>query len=172
MRPQAETDARPTITMRSLTTAALCLALSSCSLFRPRPPVYDPVYTASGLTLRDLVFPDQGELVHAGDTVTMTHAGVNMSGQPESGTTILRADGKEHPASEQSPEIVVVTRWLGSHILEMVAKQNGQVIGQGTYKVSSDGSTLTATVWGTDANGAPFEQVIVSDRESTGRLKR
>ncbi len=107
----------------------------------------------------------------SGDTVTLTHAGVNMSGQPESGTTILRADGKEHPASEQSPEIVVVTRWLGSHILEMVAKQNGQVIGQGTYKVSSDGSTLTATVWGTDANGAPFEQVIVSDRQSTGQTE-
>ena len=107
----------------------------------------------------------------SGDTVTLTHAGVNMSGQPESGTTILRADGKEHPASEQAPEIVVVTRWVGSHILDMVAKKDGEVIGQGTYEVSSDGSTLTAKVWGTDANGAPFEQVIVSDRESGGQTK-
>ena len=73
MRPQAESDAGPTITMHFLATAALWLALSSCSLFRPRPPVYDPVYTASGLTLRDLVVPDQGELVQPGDTVTIEY---------------------------------------------------------------------------------------------------
>jgi len=107
----------------------------------------------------------------SGDAVSLTHAGVNMSGKHESGTTKLHPDGKEHPVSAEAPGVVVVTRWLGSHILEMVAKKNGQVIGQGTYKVSSDGSTLTSTVWGTDANVAPCEHVIVYDRESTGQTE-
>ncbi len=107
----------------------------------------------------------------SGDAVSLTYAGVNMSGKHESGTTKLHPDGKEHPVSAEAPGVVAVTRWVGSHILDMIAKKDGEVIGQGTYEVSSDGSTLTAKVWGTDANGAPFEQVIVSDRESGGQTK-
>ena len=100
----------------------------------------------------------------AGDTVTLTHGGVNASGQKESGTTTLQADGKEHPASEQVPGVVVVTRWVGSHVLETVARKDGRTVGQGTYEVSADGKMLTAKVWGTDASGARFEHVIVFDR--------
>jgi hypothetical protein len=36
---------------------------------------------------------------------------------------------------------------------------------RGTYAVSEDGRTLTATVAGTDAAGMRFEHVIVFDRE-------
>ena len=105
----------------------------------------------------------------SGDAVSLTYAGVNMSGENESGTVTLDPDGKDHPVSAQAPSVVAVTRWVGSHILDMVTKKDGEVIGQGTYEVSRDGSTLTAKVWGTEANGAPFEQVIVCDRESTGQ---
>ena len=101
----------------------------------------------------------------SGDAVSLTHAGVNMSGRQETGTTTLYPDGQEHPASEHAPGIVVVTSWVGSHILDTLAKKDGQVIGQGTYEVSSDGNTLTAKVRGTDANGALFEQVIVFERD-------
>jgi hypothetical protein len=54
--------------------------------------------------------------------------------------------------------------WVGTHILESEAKKEGRSLGKGTYAVSGDGRTLTATVAGTDASGAPFEQVIVFDR--------
>jgi len=107
----------------------------------------------------------------SGDAVSLTHAGVNMSGKHESGTVTLHPDGKEHPVSAQAPGVVGVTRWVGSHILDMVTKKDGEVIGHGTYEVSSDGSTLTAKVWGTDANGASFEQVIACDREPTGQTE-
>jgi hypothetical protein len=63
---------------------------------------------------------------------------------------------------------VVATRWVGTNVLETVAKKDGQVVGHGTYEVSLDGATLTATVAGTDAAGKPFEQVIVFDA-SQGR---
>ena len=100
----------------------------------------------------------------AGDLVTLTHGGINQSGKHESGTTALRADGQPREVSPQAPGVLVVTTWIGSHTLESVAKKDGQVVGAGTYEVSADGSTLTATVTGTDAAGAPFEQVIVFDR--------
>jgi hypothetical protein len=98
------------------------------------------------------------------DVVTLNYAGVNMSGEQESGTSKLHPDGKEHPIAE-APGVVEVTRWADSHTLETVAKKDGKVVGQSTYQVSSDGKALTAKVKGTDASGAGFEQVIVFDRQ-------
>ena len=41
-----------------------------------------------------------------------------MSGKPESSTIALQADGEEHALSPQAPGMVVVTRWIGRHVLE------------------------------------------------------
>jgi hypothetical protein len=104
------------------------------------------------------------QFVVNGDAVTLTHGGVNPSGQQESGTITLRADGKERPIP-QAPGVVSVARWIGSHVLETVGKKNGQIVGRGTYEVSADGKTMTATVSGMDGSGAAFDQVIVFDRK-------
>lgn len=77
---------------------------------------------------------------------------------------MLQVDGLDHPVSLQAPGVVVATRWVGAHVLEMVSKKDGHVVGSGSYEVSGDGMTLTATVAGTDAAGSRFEQVIVFDR--------
>ena len=100
----------------------------------------------------------------SGEMVTLTYGGVNASGKQESATTVLCADGQDHEVSPLAPGVAVATRWRGTNILETVAKQDGQVVGDGTYEVSSDGQTLTATVAGTDKAGARFEHVIVFDR--------
>ena len=99
-----------------------------------------------------------------GDVVTLTHGGVNASGKQESGTTVLRSDGQDHEVSPLAPGVVAATRWRDASALETVARKDGQVVGTGTYEVSSDGKTLTATVAGTDGAGKQFEQVIVFDR--------
>jgi hypothetical protein len=96
--------------------------------------------------------------------VSLTHSGVNMSGKSETGTTVLQADGQEHAVSPEAPGVVVITRWNGLHALETEARKDGQVVGRGTYAVSEDGKTLTASVSGTDAAGSAFEQKIVFDR--------
>jgi len=36
-----------------------------------------------------------------------------------------------------------LAKWRSSHILETVAKKDGEVVGWGTYEVSDDGQTLT-----------------------------
>ena len=100
----------------------------------------------------------------SGDMVTLIHSGVNAGGKQESGTTVLCSDGQDHAVSPQAPGVMVATRWRGANVLETVAKKDGQVVGDGTYEVSSDGKTLTATVAGIDGAGARFEQVIVFDR--------
>ena len=101
----------------------------------------------------------------SGNAVSLTQAGVNMSGKNESSTLRLDADGEEHDISSLAPGIVVISKWIGDHVLETIAKRGSEVIGRGTYEVSPDGRTLTATVAGVDAKGSAFEQVIVFDRE-------
>ena len=93
-----------------------------------------------------------------------------MAGKHESGTTVLHPDGQEYPIV-QAPGVVVLTKWIGTHVLESEARKDGQVVGSGSYAVSGAGTTLTATVAGTDAAGAQFEQVIVFDRgHKSGRV--
>ncbi|MCZ6597973.1 MAG: FKBP-type peptidyl-prolyl cis-trans isomerase [Planctomycetota bacterium] len=52
------------------------LGLGSCSLFRPKPPTYDPIVTASGLEIQDLVVPEIGERTAAsGDEIAIHYEG-------------------------------------------------------------------------------------------------
>jgi hypothetical protein len=104
------------------------------------------------------------EFVVVGNTVTLTHDGVNAGGQQESGTVVLQADGKEHPVPE-APGVTVVTRWVGPRVLQTIGKSAGAQVGEQTYEVSTDGNTLTAKVSGVDASGSRFDQVIVFDRK-------
>jgi hypothetical protein len=100
----------------------------------------------------------------SGDTVSLTHAGVNAAGQQESGTTVLHADGREHAVSPQAPGVFAVTKWDGAQALSTEARIDGRVVGEASYALSDDHDTLTLTIAGTDAAGKPFDQVIVFDR--------
>ena len=63
---------------RRLLLAALpaLLGLGSCSLLKPKPPVYDPVVTDSGLEIQDLVVPVADERTAAGgDEITIHYEG-------------------------------------------------------------------------------------------------
>lgn len=104
------------------------------------------------------------QFVVVGNTVKLTHGGVNAGGQQESGTVVLEANGKEHTVPGQ-PGITVVTRWAGPRVLRTIGKNAGVQVGEQTYEVSADGKTLTATVSGVDASGSRFDHVIVFDRK-------
>jgi hypothetical protein len=98
------------------------------------------------------------------NTVLLMHEGINMAGQYESGKTVLHPDGKEHEFP-QAPGVMVMTDWVSTHRIDTKAWKDGQIVGHGAYEVSLDGATLTATVSGTDASGAAFQQTIIFDRE-------
>ena len=76
-----------------------------------------------------------------GDTVTITDVVVDTLGREERHKNILQADGKEHPSEYGG--YLLVARWLNSHALEAVVKNNGEVEGRVTYEVSVDNATLT-----------------------------
>jgi hypothetical protein len=89
----------------------------------------------------------------AGDTVTITHVGIDESGREDRGANTVRADGKEYALGAH----VGVATWQGSHVLEVVDKKDGRVLVRARYEVSADGTTMTV---GT----ASGEQVLVFDR--------
>jgi hypothetical protein len=98
-----------------------------------------------------------------GDRVSLTYGGVNAAGKTEEGTQLICADGEAHP--EAAAPGVVCTSTIDAHTLQVVATKDGAMVGRGSYEVSEDGRTLTATMSGFDASGRPFDQVIVFDRE-------
>lgn len=100
----------------------------------------------------------------SGDVVSLTHAGVNMSGKAESGTTTLRADGVAHEVSPLAPGVLAVTTWVGTHVLSTEATKDGQTVGGAKYAISDDGTTMTVTIGGIDAARKAFDQIIVFDR--------
>jgi hypothetical protein len=98
----------------------------------------------------------------AQDEVRLSYEGVNASGNVEKSEQVLQADGLPH-AHPLAPDIVV-TNSLSARGFESIATKHGAPMGHGSYDVSDDGSTLTATVRGIDGSGKAFEQVIVFDR--------
>ena len=96
------------------------------------------------------------------DEVRLSYEGINASGKAERSEQVLHADGLPHP-HPLAPEIVV-TSSLGPRGFESIATKDGATMGHGSYDVSDDGNTLTATVRGVDGSGKTFEQVIVFDR--------
>jgi hypothetical protein len=102
----------------------------------------------------------------SGDVVSLTHAGVNMAGKAESGTTVLHADGTNMPYRHKPPEWWRSRSGSARTRSQRRQKRIGRPVGNATYAVSDDGKILTATVEGIDAAGKAFEQVIVFDRRS------
>ena len=99
-----------------------------------------------------------------GEAPLLILTGVNAAGNTVSSTTTYYPDGKEYPV-EQVPGTVSIAEWVGPRTLDTKGKKGAEPVGHGTYEVSADGQMLTATIWGTDARGRGFEQVIVFDRQ-------
>lgn len=72
-------------------------------------------------------------------------------------------DGKEHPVPDASGLTVVASR-PDPNTIHVEAKSVAGVVGKDSYVVSEDGTRLTASVSGTDAQQRPCRTVAVWDR--------
>ena len=73
-------------------------------------------------------------------------------------------DGKDHAVPGQ-PGTAVLAASPAPNIIHVEAKNAGRVVGKGSYIVSEDGTTLTTTMAGTDAQQRSFQTVVVWDRQ-------
>lgn len=92
------------------------------------------------------------ELDVADDIVVVRHTVVDGSARVEQAVNILHADGQERDTGNG---YTLLARWLGPRTLSFVARQDGQIVGQGSYEVAPDGRFLTITGEG---------QVVVCER--------
>jgi hypothetical protein len=74
-------------------------------------------------------------------------------------------DGKEHQLPDFPGLKTVYTRPHPNTITGAVTREDGSVAGGGTYEVSLDGSSLTATTFGYDSQLRQFKQQTVWDRQ-------
>jgi len=75
-------------------------------------------------------------------------------------------DGKEHPIPGLPGLTAVASRPDPNTIRAEARREDGSVVGGGTYVVSADGNSLTATNFGYDSQLRQFQQSTVWDREA------
>lgn len=98
----------------------------------------------------------------AGDAVSITDVFVDGDGRTERRENTLRADGNEHRLDGGNGYSLSAS-WRGPHVLETVGTKDGEVIGRGTYEVTTDGLTMTI---------ANDEQLIVLERVGDSPITR
>jgi hypothetical protein len=74
-------------------------------------------------------------------------------------------DGQEHPVPDFPGLTTVVLRSDPRTVSTEVRREDGSVVGGGTYVVSPDRQTLTATTFGYDTQLRQFKQKTVWDRQ-------
>jgi hypothetical protein len=123
---------------------------------------WDPNYTPEQACLR-LEATDAGYLLVA--------YGIKDGQAVAERPTSIIADGRRRPIVDLNgrpipgvpPGAVAFGSRPDSQTLEFGAEVDGKVLGKGTYKVSEDGKTLTATTEGMGLKG-PFKTVAVFER--------
>jgi hypothetical protein len=91
----------------------------------------------------------------------VTEKGEKCSERP----TTLTPDGKEHPVPDFPGLISIVTCPDRNTLVAEVRRQDGSVVGGGTYAVSPGGDLLTATNFGYDTQLRQFQQKTVWERK-------
>jgi hypothetical protein len=110
--------------------------------------------------------PAAGTLVFELDSdgcVLMKAEGINAAGErvAERPQRFI-FDGQEHPMAD-IPGLTGMATRPNANTIVGEGRMNGKVVGKGTYAVSADGKTLSATASGMGVNG-PFETRAVFDR--------
>jgi hypothetical protein len=90
----------------------------------------------------------------------ITHDGKAVKERPQA----FNLDEKEHPVPG-APGLVAIAQHPDANTIHVRAKNVDQVVGEGSYIVSADGTTLIAAVSGTDAQQKVFVTVAVWDRQ-------
>jgi hypothetical protein len=96
----------------------------------------------------------------------MTARGRNEKGEDVAERPMrLIPDGKEHPVPDFPGLKSIATRPDPNTLTGEARRQDGSVVGGGTYVVSADGKSLTATNFGWDSQLQQFKQRTVWDRQ-------
>ena len=122
------------------------------STFDPGPPPQSLTRT----------YEDRG-----GGVTLATIEGINAQGNPIFQQAAYKFDGKDYPLATIGAQIVttVSEKLVDAYTVEIIVKTGGKVTVTLTQTVSKDGKTMTHREKGTNAQGQPFSNVGVYEKQ-------
>jgi hypothetical protein len=124
----------------------------------PEHSRFDPNHRPREATMRWEVTPEGHYL--------MTSEGRNEKGEPcaERPQTLV-PDGTPRPVPDFPGLSVITTRPSPDVVSSVCRREDGSIVGEGSYVVSADGRTLTATTAGFDTQLRRFETQTVWQKQ-------
>jgi hypothetical protein len=110
--------------------------------------------------------PKSGTVTYSmdGDWVVAKAEGVNSEGNPTSSTNRYKFDGKEYPYKTALVEGTISVKRVDDMHSEATIK-GGKASISSKAVISKDGKTRTQTQTGTNSDGKPVKNVVVSDKQ-------
>ncbi|MDE2250326.1 MAG: hypothetical protein KGL25_02830 [Gammaproteobacteria bacterium] len=90
---------------------------------------------------------------------------VGADGKEMSMHVTIKYDGKDHQVTGNPDADAVAGKLLDAHTAHFTMKRGGKEVGTVHRVVSADGKTLTANNIGTHADGKPYDDTLVFDRQ-------
>lgn len=116
----------------------------------PDDSIFDPNHSPREAKMRWLL---DGDGIYVMQAEGVSAKGERVAERPQR----FVADGKPHPVPD-FPGLVAITSKPDAHTIRAeVRREDGTIAGEGTYTVSSDGRSLTATAAGFDSQLRRFE---------------
>jgi hypothetical protein len=105
-----------------------------------------------------------------GGVTLFTAEGINAQGNPIFVQIAYKFDGKDYPLATIGAQTVSDHRTnsfklVDTDTVEAILKTGGKVTGTVTSTVSKDGKTFTSREKGTNAQGQPFSNVLVFEKQ-------
>ena len=97
--------------------------------------------------------------------ISMTWTSVAADGKQTVAKSTFKTDGKDYPMTGNPNFDTLSLKQVDDHTVQSSQKRGGKVIGTTTRTVSKDGKVLTLTSKGTGPTGAPYEMVLVYDKQ-------
>ena len=96
-----------------------------------------------------------------------TIEGINAQGNPTFAQVAFKFDGKDYPIAEIGIQTVVTVseKLVDADTVEFILKRGGKVLSTSTQTVFKDGKTMTHREKGTNAQGQPFSNVLVYEKQ-------
>jgi hypothetical protein len=97
----------------------------------------------------------------------VTNDGVNADGSPNYSIVTVKPDGQDYPFAAQGQQsiLTVALKRPDRYTLDYTLKLDGKPISSTQTVASKDGKSTTETTKGTNAQGKPFTNVVVWDRQ-------
>jgi len=97
--------------------------------------------------------------------ITLTINAISADGKTGTATYAYMNDGKPYPVSGNADADMASVTPINALKAKFKQLRAGTTIATGVRTVSKDGKTLTVAQKGTHASGAPFDDVMVYDRQ-------